>query len=158
MLRFLFSSLLSHLRCSPLNSQGLFHASLSLSHPRPCPLPVLLLPLSSLSTPAPSPPHTSSDTPEHRTPVDLWIFPGSPLDLPFFPWTPISGSFLASLLLLLLFHLHLHTPASQSPHATLSRFYLRSPISPLASFHIDSSSLCHRLLSYSLNSTMTHSP
>ena len=91
-------------------------------------------------------------------PLDLWIFPGSPLDLPVFPRTPISGSFLASLLLFLLFHLHLRTPASQSPHVTLSCFYLRSLVPPLTSFHIDSSLLCHRPLSYSLNSTMTHSP
>ena len=46
---------------------------------------------------------------------DLWIFPGSPLDLPFVSRTPVSGSFLTSLPLLLLFHLHLRTLASQSP-------------------------------------------
>ena len=56
--------------------------------------------------------------------LDLWIFPGSPLDLPFVSQTPVSGSFLASPILLLLSHLHLRTPASQSP-------YLASIFDPL---------------------------
>ena len=139
LLRFLFSSLLSHPRRSPLDSQGLLHTLSSLSHPHPPRLCLTPAPASSQSSPRPYPhPMLSTPTPsllvpfpilppdtlEHQTPLDLWIFPRSPLDLPFIPWTPISGSFLASLLLLLLFRLHLHTLASQSPSVTLSYFYL----------------------------------
>ena len=68
--------------------------------------------------------HSSPDSPKHQTPLDPWIFPRSPLDLLFIPRTPISGSFLDSLLLLLLSHLRLHTFASQSPCIPLSPFHL----------------------------------
>ena len=129
-------------------------------HTHRTPLAVLPRPPSLLGHPAALVPPLFSLFWHSWTPhsLDLWIFPGSPLDLPFFPWTPISGCFFASSLLLLLFHLRLCTPTSQSLCAPILYFYLWSPVSPLTSFHIDSSSLCHHLLSYSLNSTMTHSP
>ena len=59
---------------SSLDSQGLFHTLLSLSHPHPHLLPVLLSPLSSYlalctNTFPPCPlSYTSSNTPEHQTP------------------------------------------------------------------------------------------
>ena len=74
LLRFLFSSLLSHPHRSSLDSQGLLHTLSSLSHPRPHLLPVLLSPISSYlalytnAFPPCSLSYTSSDTPEHQTP------------------------------------------------------------------------------------------
>ena len=138
--------------------------SIVLVPPSPRSFPVL--PLVPIPTPCSLRQHLPSSSPfpyflwHPWTPnsLDLWIFPGSPLDLPFVSRTPVSRSFLASLILLQLFHLHLRTLASLSPRITLSRFYLWSLVPPSTSFHIDTSSLCHRLLSYSLNSTMTHSP
>ena len=113
----------------------------------PCPLrqhPPSLFPfLYSLLTLLNTEPPRSMDLP--------WISPGSPLHLTdthlqVFPWFPF------------LVHLHLRILASSSLCPPLSRFYLWSLVPPLTSFHIDSSSLCHCLLSYSLNSTMTHLP
>ena len=169
-LHFLFFSLLSHPCCSLLAPQS--PSSLPTGLPRTPPCVIVLV--SSSPLPSPCPPLALVLIPcslcQHRpssyflrypwTPnsLDLWIFPGSPLDLPFVSWAPVSGSLPASPLLLLLFHLHLHTLASQSPHITLSRFYLWSLVPPLTSFHIDTLSCRHHLLSYSLDSTMTHSP
>ena len=72
-------------RHSSLDSQGLLHTPLSLSHPHlrlPSP-PLALTPITLPSAPTPSLlvpfPKTSSDTPEHRTPK---IY-GSSLDLPW---------------------------------------------------------------------------
>ena len=90
LLCFLFSSLLCHPRHSSLDSQGLLHTLSSLSHPRPRLLLVLLSPVSShlalyaYTFPLRPLSLTSSDTPEHRTPLiyesslDLpWISPSS---------------------------------------------------------------------------------
>ena len=103
-----------------------------------------------------SPLPLSSDTPEHWTPIDLWIFPGSSPDLPFLPWTPISGSSLVSLLL---FHLHLH-PLLPC-HYQLPLISLLSLIPCNTIDFLFTLTHCHfviDLLSYSLDSTMTHYP
>ena len=90
------------------------------------------------------PPHSfSSNTPEHHTPTDLWVFPGSPLDLPFFPRTPISGSFLDSLPLLLLFHIHLHNHCFSVTMHLLILLLSLIPCTTIDFSFIDSLSLSH---------------
>ena len=122
LLRFLFSSLLSHPRRSPLNSQGLLHTSSSLSYPRPRHPPspslsLILVPRSLRqhlpSFHSPILPPTPLNTEPLRS-MDLpWISPGSPLRLtdthlrvlPFscFPcFTFVSAPLLLSHLILLL--------------------------------------------------------
>ena len=115
------SSLLSHPPRSPLDSQGLLHASPSLSHPRPL-LRVLLetllsAPTPSLRIPFPILPPTLLNTEPPRS-MDLpWIFPGSPrlptdTHLRVFPSFPSLASFVS--------------PSSPHPcfSVTLSYFYL----------------------------------
>ena len=126
----------------------------SLPQPSPCPPLTLILVPCSLHQHLPS----SYLLRHPRTPnsVDLWIFPGFPQDLPLHLTDTrlrVSPCFpsLASLV----------SPSSPHPCFSVTLYHLISLLSLIPCITInffDSSSLCHRLLSYSLNSTMTHSP
>ena len=162
LLHFLFPSLLRPPCCSHLTSMRLPPClcprplvPLFPSLLQPCPCPSDLIPLS-LDPFLPYPLLLQHSWTPHS--LDLWIFPGSSLDLPCLPWTPISGSFLVSLLLLLLVHLLLCTLASLSPCVPLSHFYLSFSYHHWLPLLTNSLFLCHHHLSYSLNSTMTYSP